>query len=152
LTLKDFALNGVFNGTTEDMARSVQGASAGTGIGVTAVAHVPTSSANGGIVEVTSAAVESGHVGKALAGNLYRVAVTTGATAGWLMVFNSATVPANGAVTPVLCRLAPANASVEVDHSTMPDFYGTGISAAFSSTGCFTLTLSATAAFELAVK
>lgn len=112
----------------------------------------PTSAASAAIVSVVSAAAESSHVLKASAGNLYRLAVTTGATAGFLLVVNAAAAPSNGVVTPLLCRQIAANSSLEVDHAALPDRYGTGITALFSSTGCFTLTLSATAMFEGAVQ
>lgn len=113
---------------------------------------VPSSAAGAGTTPVVSTAAEASHVLKAGAGNLYRIAVTTGATAGYLLVFNATSAPANGAVTPLLCRQVAANSSLEVDHAAAPDRYATGITAAFSSTGCFTLTTSATAMFEGAVQ
>lgn len=113
---------------------------------------VPGSAASAAIVPVVSTVAESGHVLKASAGNLYHVAVSTGGTAGFLLVVNATSAPSNGAVAPLLCRAVAANSSLEVDHAIIPDRYGTGITALFSTTGCFTLTLSATATFEGAVQ
>lgn len=132
-------------GTPSADVITVQGAVSMTPLGI---AHQPTTASGNAITPVVSSAVENGHVLKASAGNFYRLAVTTGATAGYVMVFNSTTVPADGAVTPLLCRAVAANSSIEIDHTGMPQRYSTGISAAFSSTGCFTKTASATAMFE----
>jgi hypothetical protein len=113
------------------------------------IAINPTSNAAAGITPVVSSAVESGHVLKASAGNLYSVYVTTGAVAGFLMVFNSTTVPADGAVTPIECQPAPANGIASLTFNPGPvESYSTGISVAFSTTGCFTKTASATAFFH----
>jgi hypothetical protein len=116
--------------------------------GAQLVSLISDTSANVAIVPVVSSAVESGHVLKASAGNLYRIRVTTGGTAGYVGVSNATTVPADGAVTPQLCQAVAANSTVEIDHSVIPDRYSTGISAWFSSTGCFTKTASATAMIE----
>lgn len=147
-TLRTYDQLGLYDGTTTDFARSIEGASAGTGVGVTAVAVAPNSSANAAITSVQCSAVCSGLVIKASAGNLYHISATSGATAGYLLVTNTTTVPADGAVTPAICRVLPANSSIEVDHSTAPDRFATGVSAAFSTTGCFTKTASATAQIE----
>lgn len=111
------------------------------------VLNYPSSAAAAGIAEIASTAAESNHVLKASAGNLYSVTVTIGATSGYLMVFNAMSAPADGAVTPAYCVALPAtNTSLAVNWS-MPANYSTGITAVFSSTGCFTKTASATAAF-----
>lgn len=141
----------IFDGTNFNRQRSITG-SDGTGLGVAAVAPAPQSSAAGAIVPSASAAVESNHVAKASAGNLYRVAITTGATAGYLMVFNATTAPADGAVAPLLCRAIAATSSLSIGLADMPARYTTGITLVFSSTGCFTKTASATAYFEWSVQ
>jgi hypothetical protein len=105
-----------------------------------------------GIAPVVSTVIESGHVLKASAGNLYSVSVTTAATAGLLMVFNSATVPADGAVTPTICVPVAASSTASLQFN-IPDVYATGISAAFSTgTSCVTKAASATAFFRAQVK
>lgn len=92
-----------------------------------------------------STAVESGRVLKASAGNLYGLNVTSGASAGFVLVFNSTTVPADGAVTPVKCYPLAANTGFDLNYRASPVAFATGISVAFSTTGCFTKTASATA-------
>lgn len=81
---------------------------------------------------------------KASAGNLYGYNVVAGATAGYIMLFDSPTVPADGAVTPKICLPLAANAGTERSFST-PLRFATGIVVVFSSTGPFTKTESATA-------
>jgi hypothetical protein len=108
----------------------------------------PSSSSGVAITPVVSSAAETGHILKASAGNFYSLVVTTGATAGYVMIHNSATVPSAGAVTPLMCVAVPANTTVSIGASgDAPTRYSTGISASFSSTGCFTQTDSATAFF-----
>lgn len=106
-----------------------------------------------GITPVVSSAAEGSHVLKASSGNLYSLYVTTGATAGFLMTFNATAAPADGAVTPVECVAVAANQTTAASfNSGPPDAYSTGIVAVFSSTGCFTKTVSATAFFKGRVK
>lgn len=112
----------------------------------------PSAAAANAIAPSASTAAESSHIAKASAGNLYRVAITTGGTAGYLMAFNAVSAPADGAVTPLLCRVIAANASLTVSFAEMPARYGTGITFVFSSTGCLTKTASATAFFEWSVQ
>jgi len=75
------------------------------------------------------------------------VAITTGGAAGFLMVFDATSAPADGAVTPRICRVVAANSSLEVVFNA-PVNFGTGITAVFSTTGCFVKTSSATAFIE----
>jgi len=113
----------------------------------------PSSSSSFAIVPGSSSALESSHVLKASPGTLYSLYVVTGATAGYLMTFNATSVPADGAVVPVECIPVPANSIVSIGFSgAPPDFYSTGIVAAFSSTGPFTKTASATAFFKWRVQ
>ena len=107
---------------------------------------VPTSNAAAANALTASAAAEGSNVLKASAGNLYAITITTGATAGYLMIFNATSAPIDGAVTPAYCLQMPANMSSAVEWS-IPARFATGITAVFSSTGCFTKTASATAAF-----
>ncbi len=106
---------------------------------------VVTPNPGSGIIPVVSTAVETGHVIKASAGNLYSVSVTTGAVAGRVLIHNSATVPAAGAVTPVDCAIVSANSTVMLSYDP-PIELSAGISVSFSTaTTCFTQTDSATA-------
>jgi hypothetical protein len=109
----------------------------------------PSSAAGAGIAAVVSGAAEGTHVLKASAGNLYGLTTTIGVTTGWVMVFNATSAPADGAVTPVFCRYIKSDGtggSNSVEFKP-PLAFSTGVSVAFSSTGCFTKTASATAFF-----
>lgn len=95
---------------------------------------------------VESAAAEGSHILKSSPGCLLAIYATPGATAGFLMVFNSLTVPADGAVTPVNCIQIPANTTISANWAPQPpEWYSNGIVAVFSTTGCFSKTISATA-------
>jgi hypothetical protein len=108
----------------------------------------PTSSSSMAIASVVSSAAESNHPLKGSAGNLYGVSVTTGTISGFLMTFNATSAPSDGAVTPIACVVAPANATTSLTFSGRPpSYYSIGIVVVFSSTGCFTKTASATAFF-----
>lgn len=104
---------------------------------------------------VVSSALEASHVLKASPGCLISGYVTIDSTgAGWLMIFNSTTVPADGAVTPQDCIYIPsAPNSVGLNWAPLPpEWFSTGIAVAFSSTGCFTKTVSAHAYFHALVQ
>jgi hypothetical protein len=119
----------------------------GDGTGAYVVA-TPTAAAANAIVPVATSAVAGSLVVKASAGNLYRASITTGGSAGYLMGFNATSAPADGAVTPLLCRVVAANSTLTLSFAEMPSRFGTGITLVFSTTGCFTKTVSATAYIE----
>ena len=112
----------------------------------------PASTAASGTVPNATTAVSSALVGKASPGTLYGVNVTAGATAGFVMVFNATSAPADGAVTPSRCIPLAANTGIELNYRSIPVYFGTGITVVFSSTGCFTKTTSATAFISVDVK
>lgn len=136
----------VNGGGSADRPRSITGAD-GTGLGVQATAMAPVSGAAGALVPAVTAAVAGSLILKASAGNLYDCAITTGGSAGYLMTFNSTTVPADGAVTPQACIPIAANSGFTLDLSSagIPERYTVGIVLVFSTTGPFTKTISATA-------
>ncbi len=111
---------------------------------------LPSSAAAIGVTPVVSTAVESGHVLKNAAGNLYGVVVTATVN-GLVMVFNSTTVPGDGAVTPLYCTRLTVDSgnSGTAGISFLPGppaVFSTGISVAFSTgTNCANKTASATA-------
>lgn len=88
---------------------------------------------------------------------LYSLTIKTGASAGYLMVFDATALPSDGAVTsctssattrPCLSYCIPINsASFAGVQWFSPLLTTSGIVAAFSTTGCDTLTVSATAKF-----
>ena len=111
----------------------------------------PSSAPAVAIAPDTNTAVASSRVLKASAGNLYAYQVTTGASAGYVMLFNATSAPADGAVTPVKCVAVAANSTVGVTNNP-PEYFNTGITIVFSTTGCFTKTASATAVFSGDIK
>lgn len=102
-------------------------------------------SASNGVAPSANSAVSGSQIIKASAGNLYGLNVTSGASAGYVMLFNSATVPADGAVAPVKCVPLAANTGIEFNWRTTPLAFTTGIVAVFSTTGCYAKAISATA-------
>jgi len=86
---------------------------------------------------------------------LASLTVVAGASAGFVLVLDAASLPANGAVAscagpatarPCLMWCAPVAANGIVDKQwNSPMSFTTGVLAAFSTTGCASLTASATA-------
>jgi hypothetical protein len=126
----------------------VVGLNAGSNL-VGAVNQQPSSAAAVATTSASSTAAASNLVLKASAGNLYNLTVTIGATSGYLMLFDATSLPVNGAVTPVLCYPIISNGTLGGASLTFntPKRFGTGITAGFSTTGCFSLTASATGNF-----
>ncbi len=95
--------------------------------------------------EYSSASAEASHT---VTGG-HRVLLVFGQSsgAGYLMTFDASAVPADGAVTPKECIPLTQVGSVYVgwhEMTVVPDNYGSGLSVAISSTGCFTKTTSPT--------
>ncbi|HUC71186.1 MAG TPA: hypothetical protein VMS01_08350 [Stellaceae bacterium] len=105
-----------------------------------------------GITPLVSATIEASHLIEGGPGSLYSLYVTTTAAAGYLMTFNTTSVPPDGPVTPVECVVVPANSTVSISFGGPPDIYSRGIVAVFSSTGCFNKTASPTAFFKARVQ
>jgi len=76
---------------------------------------------------------------------LQSVNVTSGASAGYVMVFDATTVPADGTVAPARCVPLAANTGIELNWRASPIRFVNGVVVVFSTTGCFTKTISATA-------
>lgn len=107
------------------------------------VAVTPSGAVAAGIVPVSSGAAASSLVIKASAGNLFGVyATNTTATNGFLLVFNAASAPADGAVVPLACVSMAGNSTASISYDGgAPARYGTGIVAVLSSgANCFTKT------------
>jgi hypothetical protein len=99
----------------------------------------PSAASAVGIAAVASTSAEACHVFKASAGNLYSVSGTIGA-AGWIMVFNATSAPADGAVTPVAWAQPTSSGSWAINYGTIPLVLSTGITVCASSTGPLTKT------------
>lgn len=112
---------------------------------------VGTPLAEGGITPVVCGSAVSSCVFKAAGGNFYSAYAECSA-ACWLMVFNSATAPSNGATTAgiasgnmVHCVPIAAGGTGSIANNGMPpDIFTVGITAVISSTTCATLTLATT--------
>ncbi len=102
------------------------------------------------LTPVATTVASGSQVAKTTAGRLYGLNVVAGASAGFVMVFDSTTVPADGAVTPKKVFPIAANAGVSYSWDRGLTF-ATGIVVVFSTTGPFTKTISATAFIETEV-
>lgn len=111
-------------------------------------AGAPSGIAGVAITPTVTAAAANNHVLKASAGNLYSVYATNlTATAGFLLVLNATTAPADGAVTPLDCIPLPASGNASINYD-IPARYSTGITAVVSSgASCFTKTTGTITAF-----
>lgn len=106
-------------------------------------------SASAAIANQASADSVSNYVFTATNKTLYTITVKIGATSGYAMLFDAASLPANGAVTPTWCYPVTSNGTNGSVAATWPQplLFTTGITAGFSTTVCDTLTASATAKF-----
>lgn len=134
------ASTGGFEARARDISLGLIG-----GVGTVATSIAPTSVAPAGIAPTVTSAVASSLVAKAAAGNLYHWTVTSGASAGFVMIFDATSAPVDGAVTPKECVVVAANSTVRDAQADIPDRFTTGITIVFSTTGCFSKTASATA-------
>jgi hypothetical protein len=111
------------------------------------VVSAPSLESAAGLTPVPSTALEANHVIKASAGNLYSFNVSADSTlsgaAWWLMIYNAASAPADGAVTPAKCYAFPSGTTGYSAAFTLPVNFSTGITMGVSTTGCFTKTASA---------
>lgn len=98
-----------------------------------------------GVGSTANTAVGSSLILRTTGVDLYSVNVTSGASAGYVMVFDRTTVPADGAVTPALCLPLAANTGLDWNFRSAPVQLQTGAVIVFSTTGCFSKTASATA-------
>jgi hypothetical protein len=104
---------------------------------------VPIDGAATPVVGTSGQVATGGLILKAAPGCLIAAYLLNSTTAGYLMVFNSITVPADGAVTPIHCIPIAASSYQYLNFAPQPpEWYSTGISVAFSTTGCFTKTVS----------
>lgn len=104
----------------------------------------PSSASTSAVATVRTTAAAGSQVVKASPGNLYGFSVVAGASAGYVLIYDSTTVPADGATQPVVALPVAANAGLQFDFPT-PRRFNTGIVMVFSTTGPFTKTISATA-------
>jgi hypothetical protein len=101
----------------------------------------------GPIAPVCSSALASSLVLNAAACSLFGFQVNTTTAAGWVMLFDATSAPVDGAVTPKKWWQIGPNSTLGID-SLPPLSMLTGAVLVFSTTGPFTKTASATAAFS----
>lgn len=96
------------------------------------------------VTQVVSTALEASHILKASAGQLVHLAVFNSlATSQFLLIMNSATLPADGAVTLLYPPIPMGGNSLMVLDLPAPLVASTGIVVCNSSTGSFTKTIGA---------
>jgi hypothetical protein len=78
----------------------------------------------------------------------FYVTIATAVT-GFVMTFDAVSAPADGAVTPRECIYLVGPGTIVRDYGARSEPYITGLTAVWSTTGCFTKTASATAFFKL---
>lgn len=119
-------------------------------MGSDSATQIPSTDAGAGIVPVKTAAAAANLIAKASAGNLYgfNVKAIAGGTAQQLLLIDSATLPADGAVAPVKAYDVPAAGTLSQAFNP-PIRFSAGIQLVLSSTGPYTKTLSAAANFAL---
>jgi hypothetical protein len=139
----------VYDTTLNAFVSVSESKTAGTdGAGTLAVGIPPTTAASLAIIPVVSTALESCHVLKASAGNLFTLSVTIQAVSGIEQVFNLTSAPSAGAVTPIWSAAVISNGTFGSAswEWTVPLRGSVGLVACFSSaTTPFTYTSSATA-------
>lgn len=95
-----------------------------------------------GITPAMSSAVEASHIIKATPGTLYSLTITnTKASAQYVLVMDSATLPADGAVTLLFPPIAVGAASTTIVSFPGPLVAAAGIVVSNSSTGTFSKTI-----------
>ena len=93
----------------------------GSSGGTVTISGIPTvttvGSTTGGIIPSVSAATEGSHVCKTGAGTFYSALINVHATSGWLEIWDSASVPGDGAIVPGTSGLL-ANIYVNVTNTS----------------------------------
>jgi len=110
-----------------------------------APANAQSSNLGNPIISQQTAVAASSLVGKTIQGNLYGFSATSGASAGYVLIFDAAAAPSDGTVTPKFCYNLPANSTTGASWLSYPVPFQNGLVIEFSSTGCYSATASATA-------
>jgi hypothetical protein len=114
------------------------------GMGTLAVAEAPSSVAGAAILPTATTVAASSVTLKSSAGNLYSLNVAASTAAGWVMVFDAATAPADGAVQPKKVYDLAIGQARDFQF-TPPLRMAAGCTVVFSTTGPYTKTASSTA-------
>jgi hypothetical protein len=107
---------------------------------------VTISASSSAATPVSSSALAANQIISASSANLLSFNVsadsTLSAAAWWVMVYNAASAPADGAVSPAKCYAMPSGATSISESFSAPIKFSTGIVIGVSTTGCFTKTSS----------
>lgn len=118
----------------------------GTGAQQLNVLSAPSSGTSASVPYTSSSALAANTVIKASAGNLYSFEVAADSTlsgaAWWIMIYDAAAAPADGAVTPTKCYAMPSGTTGYSAAFFTPLRLATGIVIGVSTTGCFSKTAS----------
>lgn len=103
---------------------------------------------------IVTTTLEGSHILKAAPGCLISAYVYNAGAAAFFMVFNSTTLPANGAVAPRECVPVAAASYQYISFAPQPpEFYSIGITSAISTgANCLTLTVGSGAWFHAIVQ
>ena len=110
----------------------------------------PSAGSNAGVAVIASTSTASSLVAKASACTFYSGSVNA-PSAGWLLLYDAAAAPSDGAVTPKAAVQVGANVSASISF-TVPAAFSTGCTLVFSSTGPFTQTGATAQIFSAQVK
>lgn len=158
------------SGTQDINLKQVNGAAVNVGVGAastgtqrvttssdSSLTLLPSAAAANGLSVVVSTALESCHVLKSGAGNLYTLTALLTSASGIVLAFDAISAPGDGAVTPVWFGVANSNGTnggfSAAWPANAPLAFSTGMTVCLSTaTTPFTKTASATAAFSGGVK
>lgn len=108
--------------------------------------NLPSPSVSAGIIPTSTSILSANQIIKAAPGNLFSFEVAADSTlsgaAWWVMIYNSVSAPADGAVTPSKCYAMPSGTTNYKAEFPFPPFFSSGITISVSTTGCFTKTAS----------
>lgn len=130
--------NGTIQANDGQIATLLKRLALALGLATTASTDAPTnataSSALANGTRVSSTAYEASRVLKASAGNLVSLFGYNSGAAGFIQLFDAATLPADG-VAPVATFAVPGTANFSLDVAVLGLPFSAGIVAAFSTTG-----------------
>jgi hypothetical protein len=104
-----------------------------------------------GIPLVSSGALEVSHIFRTASASLYTMQVVGLSAFGWLLVFDSVSIPDDGTVSPVAAIPATALAGTQITFGGTPASFVNGVVGVLSTTGPFVKTTGPTGFFSALV-
>lgn len=125
---------------------SAQGTSPWVVSGPVTATVSPSAASSASQLPSATSSITGARIFKTSGGNLYGLQVTSSTTAGYVLLFDATSVPADGAVTPIKCYKLGGNATVVVSWLPGPVLrFVNGLVAVYSTTGCFSKAVENTA-------